>query len=139
MRRLAVQIYAVTARLTSPDPRYPCSICGTDKEAGINVMTTAGETFSKVAALFEVSRSAVYRHRKHFAGRILVDQEGSRKIMDEMQAFTDQWQPPIAVADMWRHTAHIKYRDPTADDWPYGLAVLAIAGIEPYRSLLLSD
>jgi len=93
IRGLAASTYAATARMTSGDPRYPCSICGTENEAGVNVMTMAGETFSKVAAVFEVSRSAVYRHRKHFTERILVDRKSARKIMDEVRESADKCNP----------------------------------------------
>jgi hypothetical protein len=55
--------------------------------------TMAGEAFSKVAAVFEVSRSAVYRHRKHFTERILVDRKGARKIMDEVRESADKCNP----------------------------------------------
>lgn len=45
----------------------------------MNVLTMAGETFSNVAAVFEISRSAVYRHRKHFAERILVTRKAPER------------------------------------------------------------
>lgn len=130
IRSLAASIYGATARMRSGDPRYPCSICGTDAEAGVNVLTMAGETFSKVAATFGVGRSAVYRHRKHFAERILVDREGAKRVMNEVQAFADE--KGLPVTDLWCHFAHADYPVPTDQNWPWGLEVLALAGIEPY-------
>jgi hypothetical protein len=66
---------------------------------------TAGETLSKVAAVFEVSRSAVYRHQKHFAERILVGREGAAKVMQDVQAWADKYKLPVAdtVAPYWPH------------------------------------
>ena len=115
------------------DSRYLCSICETDTEAGVNILTMAGESFSKVAAMFGVSRSSVHRHRKHFAERILVDREGAKKLMDEVQAFAEEFDG-LDVADLWRYLNHDKedYPEPTDENWPWGLKVLACAGIEPY-------
>jgi hypothetical protein len=93
--------------MVSQDSRYPCSICGTDAEAGVNVMTMAGETFSKVAATFGVGRSAVYRHRKHFAERILLDRGRAKKLMlnrsQRLKAGTPlaMWEIIGATSTMW--------------------------------------
>ena len=120
--------------MTARDSRYLCSICGTDTEAGVNILTMAGETFSKVAAMFGMSRSSVHRHRKHFAERILVDREGAKKLMDEVQSFADEFKVPAEdMGDWWRHFYHnMDYPKPTDENWPWGLQVLAFAGIEPY-------
>ncbi|HEV2438576.1 MAG TPA: hypothetical protein VGX97_00750, partial [bacterium] len=57
--------------------------------------------------------------------------------MAEVQAFADRWQPPLDVADTWRHLAPLQYPEPTAEQMPWGAPMLAMAGIEPHRSRFL--
>ena len=102
----------------------------------MNIWTTAGETLSKVAAVFEVSRSAVFRHQKHFAERILVGREGAEKVMQDVQTWADKYKLP--VADLWRHIGHTKFPDIVCgEELAVGALVLACSGIEPYRSQFL--
>ncbi len=101
----------------------------------MNVLTMAGEFFYKVAAIFGRSRSAVHRHQKHFADRILLDREGAKRLMDRMQAEADEYGFPIG--DWWRHLYHIEYLDPYVNEagercMSQGAGILAVAGIEPY-------